>query len=567
MAKLQEKMNELSGNAQQPTMQPTQMGNGGVVSDPTLDAMALVLMNRNKDKNFVQRALDPSQSIDNGDGTTSTHKMGYAQVDGGYIVYPTIVQQEDGTLKDLGKDATNYAIQNKQAIFTPDEKLAAYIANGGYKTAANKLSGQNNFANGGRIMYGYGGGDIFRSSNGTSNASTWNNFGNNPEFEQTYTGPMATLISGDPVNPIAYQNMTQFTVGAPGSKVATPTGRTAAGYTLPTGLSEYDIEDFQNYAKSKGADLGKTGVDNVYGTKTKAAWDTYGQEYTYAKALAALQQQQPQAQAQQQPATPNVAAAGNTPTDNRLVGQAAYDRDYAQAMKEHEARLAANEQLAQQQHVRERNMMIGAGSLLNSAGDIYGLYQGIKGPDDITLDRLNPDLINLAKQREIARRNAAGSQAVLREGLRAFGKNSGAGLSNLVAGNAAIDQNLANILTQSALDEEVRNTGILNAAQQANQGIDTQEQILNMQAQAKAQEAIQAGLSGIGANAAQGLKDVRQSNAVDVKNEQQLNSMNAILQNFMINKRGEIVFKNGDPASQEDIDAILYPDKNKKKGK
>ena len=334
-------------------------------------------------------------------------------------------------------------------------------------------------------------------------------------------------------------------------------GRVAKGFTLPTGLDASNIGNFQRFAQQQGADLGKYGVDNIFGTNTQNAWNTYGQSYLDSLGTSTQPLTVPNADSYNRDYRAAMEASANQQANLDALAKGnldSYNQEYNRIMN---ADKAANDLLAQEQHVNNRNAMIGAGSLLNSAGDIYGLVQGIRGPEEINLDRLNPDLINLARQREIARRQGASTQAIQRENIRNNATSSGAALSSMVAGTAAIDQNLANILSQSALDEEVRNTGILNAAQQANQQIDTQEQMLNLQAQAKSQEAIQAGLSGIGANAAQGLKDVRQSNAVDIRNEQQLNSMNAILQNFMIGKNGEITFKNGDPASQEDIQKAL----------
>lgn len=362
-----------------------------------------------------------------------------------------------------------------------------------------------------------------------------------------------------------------------------PGGRAATGYSLPAGLAANQIGDFQKFALTQGANLGNfgnKGVDSVYGKMTQDAWNKYGDAYHRAVASNAWPNVNagaagtPGAGAINVPTmtttvpvpagtvatSANTNAAGLTP--QQIANQQSYDAEYNKIMREHEAQQLAEEQA---KHVRNRNLSIGAGALLNSAGDIYGLVQGIRGPEEINLERLNPDLISLAKQREIARRNAAGSQAVLREGLRSSGASGTANLSALAAGNAAVDSNLANILTQSMLDEEVRNTGILNAAEQANQQIDTKEQQLNMEAEARAQEAIQTGLHGIGANAAGALKDVRMSNQVDVNNETQMNAMNAILQDFVIGRNGEIAFKDGTKATQEDIAAALAGQKRKKK--
>jgi len=78
------------------------------------------ILDANKDKNFVDRILnkDNYPSIDNGDGTSSTHKMAWGEADGKYFVYPTIVQDKDTKeLKQLDPDAAfRYAMNNKEFV-------------------------------------------------------------------------------------------------------------------------------------------------------------------------------------------------------------------------------------------------------------------------------------------------------------------------------------------------------------------------------------------------------------------------------------------------------------------
>lgn len=51
------------------------------------------ILGQHSDKNFVDRILnrDNYPSLDNGDGSRSTHRMSWAEVDGKYRVYPTIL--------------------------------------------------------------------------------------------------------------------------------------------------------------------------------------------------------------------------------------------------------------------------------------------------------------------------------------------------------------------------------------------------------------------------------------------------------------------------------------------
>jgi len=84
-------------------------------------------------KNFEKRALNPSQSIKNPDGTTSTHKMASAEVDGKYIAFPTIVEK-DGKLVELSvDDAIDYALKNDEFRSFKTEKESQEYAEGGYK--------------------------------------------------------------------------------------------------------------------------------------------------------------------------------------------------------------------------------------------------------------------------------------------------------------------------------------------------------------------------------------------------------------------------------------------------
>lgn len=51
------------------------------------------ILGQNANKNFVDRILnrDKYPSVDNGDGTRSTHQMAWSEVNGKYVVYPTIL--------------------------------------------------------------------------------------------------------------------------------------------------------------------------------------------------------------------------------------------------------------------------------------------------------------------------------------------------------------------------------------------------------------------------------------------------------------------------------------------
>lgn len=115
---------------------------GGELGDPTYDALSKVLLNRNQNLNFVDRAMNPQNYpvINNSDGTYSTHKMAWdGNNDGTASVYPTIIQNPStNQLEQLSQDnAWNYAHDNNQMINVPSYHLADYFSTIGYKNESN----------------------------------------------------------------------------------------------------------------------------------------------------------------------------------------------------------------------------------------------------------------------------------------------------------------------------------------------------------------------------------------------------------------------------------------------
>ncbi len=102
-------------------------------------AISKVLMERNRGKNFVDRAYDyqhqPSIQIP-GQLYRSTHLMSYdTNSDGTGRVYPEVVQR-NGNLQHLtGDNAWNYADSTGEYITTPSWKTADMLSNYGYKKA------------------------------------------------------------------------------------------------------------------------------------------------------------------------------------------------------------------------------------------------------------------------------------------------------------------------------------------------------------------------------------------------------------------------------------------------
>ena len=75
------------------------------------------ILEQNRDKDFVQRIMNPkeSPSLDLGDGHTATHKMAWEQHNGKYYAFPTIQRQGKG-LVDKGKNAFFDAMSNGEHI-------------------------------------------------------------------------------------------------------------------------------------------------------------------------------------------------------------------------------------------------------------------------------------------------------------------------------------------------------------------------------------------------------------------------------------------------------------------
>lgn len=105
--------------------------------------------------NWFKRTQSPDKVIKNDDGTVSTHRMAYTQVgdpdakrkNRQYVAYPTIREQPDGTLKQLGDKEAVDAVFDKSnrdgAVFNK-ERHAKYFSKKGYKKATGMLKKMKN---------------------------------------------------------------------------------------------------------------------------------------------------------------------------------------------------------------------------------------------------------------------------------------------------------------------------------------------------------------------------------------------------------------------------------------
>jgi hypothetical protein len=125
-----------------------------MVNDPSMDAISKVLLQRNQDKNFMQRAAGfgnqngiPTRYIDEEDPNSndmSTLLMGF----GDNYVSPTIIETFSNPLRNnstMLRTAPGQLIyqpdQMEEYIKTPTEDIADYFATKGYKRAANDMYG------------------------------------------------------------------------------------------------------------------------------------------------------------------------------------------------------------------------------------------------------------------------------------------------------------------------------------------------------------------------------------------------------------------------------------------
>jgi hypothetical protein len=108
----------------------------------SLQQLSKVLTERNKDKEWVNRAINYDKSLapipdENNSGYYSTHLLGYSSDnEGNHYIYPMIVRQGDKLVKFNNPDeAYKYAIDNNQYIVTNSQDLAEYYTERGFKEA------------------------------------------------------------------------------------------------------------------------------------------------------------------------------------------------------------------------------------------------------------------------------------------------------------------------------------------------------------------------------------------------------------------------------------------------
>ena len=133
-----------------------------MVNDPSMDAISKVLLQRNQDKNFMQRAAGfgnqngiPTRYIIDGEDPDSNNMSNLLMGFGDNYVSPTIIETfpnflgNNSTMLRTAPGQLSYQPKQKQEyIKAPTEDIADYFAAKGYKRAANDMYGMK-YKNGG----------------------------------------------------------------------------------------------------------------------------------------------------------------------------------------------------------------------------------------------------------------------------------------------------------------------------------------------------------------------------------------------------------------------------------
>lgn len=92
----------------------------------------MAILERNKDKSFVQRILTyggpgRSPTLEH-EGGHATHRMAWGESDGQYVVYPTVLMRGDGKLQDYGDKAWEQVVKSGNFITFPSAREAEWFS-------------------------------------------------------------------------------------------------------------------------------------------------------------------------------------------------------------------------------------------------------------------------------------------------------------------------------------------------------------------------------------------------------------------------------------------------------
>lgn len=156
-------------------------------------------------------------------------------------------------------------------------------------------------------------------------------------------------------------------------------------------------------------------------------------------------------------------------------------------------------------------------------------------PEITTFDRVDPELIDLSKQRQLTADEAAMARKVARGNVRGNAKSSGEALSALSASSAAITRNKMQTDLQSYLSEETTNAQIENQAENLNTQITNQEIVANEQNRAMADSLAGLGLSDLSNNFQGYFRDKGLAEENERYNKQTISLVNEMFPNYKWN--------------------------------
>ena len=176
------------------------------------------------------------------------------------------------------------------------------------------------------------------------------------------------------------------------------------------------------------------------------------------------------------------------------------------------------------------NEEIALGSSLLPA--MQNLAYSLKKPEQTKFERVDPDLISLAAERDLAGKETSRARTIARENIRGNSNNSGQVLSNLAAANSSLTENLMDKYTQSFMAETNANTQIKNRANEMNTTIGNQEIVANEQNRAMAKSLGNSALADIGTNTQGYMRDKKLSSENARQNERTMQIINSMFPGY-----------------------------------
>lgn len=151
-------------------------------------------------------------------------------------------------------------------------------------------------------------------------------------------------------------------------------------------------------------------------------------------------------------------------------------------------------------YLQSINPYFTAGTVGNFLGPAYDIYRGLKGPDEVNFERVNPELVNYEEARrqgvQETNRGFNLTRKAIQEGTAG---NAGTYLSNVGQAGALRDEGNRRMISQSLENERNINAQIRNQAKAQNAGIQQAESVARQQEKDIASNILQTGITNLGA--------------------------------------------------------------------